>query len=70
MEEEQAFTSGDMVEIINGPFTKFIGKVKDVNDNKRMLAVDVKDESGILLGEVSVELRFREVKRRPDILPR
>jgi len=58
-----------MVEIINGPFTKFIGKVKEVNDGKRMLAVDVKDESGILLGKVTVELSFQEVKSRPDILP-
>ena len=68
MEEEQSFTSGEMVEIINGPFTKFIGKVKEVNDDKRMLAVDVKDESGILLGQVTIELRFQEVKNRPDIL--
>jgi transcription antitermination factor NusG len=70
MEEEQSFTPGEMVEILDGPFTKYIGKVSEVNNDKRMLAVEVNDESGILLGKNTIELRFREVKRRPDILPR
>ena len=69
MGEEQSFTCGAMVEIIDGPFTKFIGKVKEVNDDKRMLSVGVIDESGILFGEVTIELRFQDVKNRPDILP-
>ena len=69
MEEEQSFTSGEMVEILNGPFIKFTGKIRKANNDKQMLAVVVKDESGILPGEVTIELRFQEVKIRPDILP-
>jgi hypothetical protein len=35
-----------------------------------MLAVIVKDEriEGMILGEILIELGFREVKKRPDIL--
>jgi transcription antitermination factor NusG len=42
MKEEQSFTPGDIVEIISGPFAKYTGKVRDVNDDKRMLLVIVK----------------------------
>jgi transcription antitermination factor NusG len=59
MKEEQSFTPGDVVEIISGPFAKFIGKVKDVNKDKRMLAVVVK----IFESDTAVELKFREVKK-------
>ena len=44
MKEEQSFKPGEMVEILNGPFTQLTGKVRDVNGEKRMLAVVVKDE--------------------------
>ena len=48
-----------MVEIISGPFAKLTGKVRDVNDDKRMLAVVVK----IFGRDTPVELKFREVKK-------
>ena len=58
-----------MVEIIRGPFTKATGEVRDVNSEKQMLAVKVKDEriEGIILGEILVELGFQEVTKRPDM---
>jgi transcription antitermination factor NusG len=69
MKEEQSFTPGEMVEIISGPFTKATGEVRDVNSEKHMLAVKVKDEriEGIILGEILVELGFQEVTKRPDM---
>ena len=69
MEEEQSFTAGEMVEILKGPFTQLTGEIRDVNSDKQMLAVIVKDErvEGIILGEVLVELGFQEVKKRPDM---
>lgn len=70
MKEEQSFTPGEMVEIISGPFTKATGEVKDVNSEKQMLAVKVKDEriEGIILGEILVELGFQKVMKRPDMI--
>ncbi|HKQ90395.1 MAG TPA: hypothetical protein VJZ77_06920 [Blastocatellia bacterium] len=70
MKEEQLFTPGEMVEIISGPFTKATGEVSDVNSEKQMLAVKVKDEriEGIILGEILVELGFQEVMKRPDMV--
>ena len=70
MKDEQSFTPGEMVEIISGPFTKATGEVKDVNSEKQMLAVKVKDEriEGIILGEILVELGFKEVMKRPDMV--
>jgi transcriptional antiterminator NusG len=59
MKEEQSFTPGDVVEIISGPFAKFTGKVRDVNSDKRMLAVIVK----IFGRDTNVELNFREVRK-------
>ncbi|HEY9431756.1 MAG TPA: KOW motif-containing protein [Blastocatellia bacterium] len=59
MKEEQSFKPGDVVEIISGPFAKLTGKVRDVNDDKRMLAVVVK----IFGRDTPVELKFREVKK-------
>jgi transcriptional antiterminator NusG len=59
MKEEQSFKPGDVVEIISGPFAKYTGKVRDVNNDKRMLAVVVK----IYGRDTPVELRFREVKK-------
>jgi transcription termination/antitermination protein NusG len=59
MKEEQSFKPGDVVEIISGPFAKLTGKVRDVNDDKQMLAVVVK----IFGRDTPVELKFREVKK-------
>jgi transcription antitermination factor NusG len=69
MKEEQSFKPGEMVEIIRGPFTKATGEVRDVNSEKQMLAVKVKDEriEGIIFGEILVELGFQEVTKRPDM---
>ena len=48
-----------MVEIVSGPFAKLTGKVRDINNDKRMLAVVV-----IIFGrDTTVELTFREVKK-------
>src|SRR5262245_28221905 len=69
MKEEHSFKPGEMVEILNGPFTQLTGQIRDVNSDKHMLAVIVKDEriEGIILGEALVELGFQEVKKRPDM---
>jgi len=59
MNEEQSFTPGDVVKIISGPFAKLTGKVRDVNDDKRMLLIIVE----IFGRDTPVELSFREVKK-------
>ncbi len=59
MKEEQLFTPGDVVEIIGGPFAKSRGKVREVNNDKRMLLVIVK----IFGRDTPVELKFLEVKK-------
>jgi len=59
MNEEQSFKPGDVVEIIGGSFAKLTGKVRDVNNDKRMLAVIVE----IFGRDTTVELTFREVKK-------
>ena len=59
MNEEQSFKPGDVVEINGGPFAKLTGKVRDVNNDKRMLAVIVE----IFGRDTVVELTFREVKK-------
>jgi transcriptional antiterminator NusG len=48
-----------VVEIIHGPFAKLTGKVRDVNIDKRMLAMIVK----IFGRDTLVELGFREVRK-------
>ena len=63
MNEEQSFTSGEIVEILSGPFAKATGKVRDVDNDKRMLVMIVE----IFGRDTPVELKFREVRRRPDI---
>ena len=64
MKEEQSFRPGDVVEIISGLFTKATGKVRDVNNGRHTLVVVVKDGlSGIVVGDLPVELKFREVKK-------
>jgi len=59
MKEEQSFTLGDVVQIITGPFAKLTGKVRDVNNDKRMLLIIVE----IFGRDTPVELTFREVKK-------
>jgi len=59
MKEEQSFTPGDVVQIITGPFAKLTGKVRDVNDDKRMLLIIVE----IFGRDTPVELTFREVMK-------
>jgi transcriptional antiterminator NusG len=59
MKEEQSFAPGDVVEIISGPFAKLTGKVRDMNNDKRMLLVVV-EISG---RDTPVELKFQEVKK-------
>jgi transcription termination/antitermination protein NusG len=59
MGEEQSFKPGDVVEILTGPFAKLTGKVRDVNDDKRMLLIIVE----IFGRDTPVELTFREVKK-------
>ncbi|HZF37916.1 MAG TPA: hypothetical protein VE715_03755 [Blastocatellia bacterium] len=64
MKEEQSFRLGEIVEVISGPFTKATGKVRDVNNDKRMLVVVVKEGlSGIVVGDLPIELTFREVRK-------
>jgi transcription antitermination factor NusG len=53
-----------MVEVVSGPFTKAQGVVRDVNADRRVILVVVKKGlTGILAGDLPVELRFREVKK-------
>ena len=59
MKEEQSLTPGDVVQIITGPFAKLTGKVRDVNDDKRMLLIIVE----IFGRDTPVELSFREVRK-------
>jgi transcription termination/antitermination protein NusG len=59
MKEEQSFAPGDVVEIISGPFAKLTGKVRDMNNDKRMLLVIVE----IFGRDTPVELKFQEVKK-------
>lgn len=64
MKEEQSFKPGEIVEIISGPFTKAAGKIREVNNDKRMLVVIVKEgQVAGIFGDLPVELRFREVKK-------
>ena len=57
--EEQSFTPGDPIELIHGPLAKLRGKVRDVNNDNRMLLVIVE----IFGRDTPVELRFQEVKK-------
>jgi len=67
MTEQQPFIPGDSVEIVEGPFATFIGKVREVNYDKQVYLVEIPlgNNPNILVGygEVAVELRFQEVKR-------
>lgn len=64
MKEERAFRPGEIVEVISGPFTKAVCKVRDINSDKQMLAVMVVEGSiAEKFGQFLIELKFREVRR-------
>lgn len=55
---ETAFQIGDPVRVIDGPFSTFSGSVKEVNNEKQKLKVEV----GILGRKTPVELDFSQVE--------
>lgn len=55
---ETAFNVGDPVKVIEGPFANFSGTVKEVNNEKQKLKVEV----GILGRKTPVELDFGQVE--------
>jgi transcriptional antiterminator NusG len=60
---EHAFQIGDPIKVIEGPFSNFTGTVKEVNNEKQKLKVEV----GILGRRTPVELDFDQVEiERPQ----
>jgi transcriptional antiterminator NusG len=55
---EISFSAGDPVKVIEGPFANFSGTVKEVNNEKQKLKVEV----GILGRKTPVELDFSQVE--------
>ena len=55
---ETSFEIGDPVKVIDGPFSSFIGTVKEVNYEKQKLKVEV----GILGRKTPVELDFSQIE--------
>ncbi len=55
---DTAFTVGDPIKVIDGPFSTFSGTVKEVNEEKQKLKVEV----GILGRKTPVELDFSQVE--------
>jgi transcriptional antiterminator NusG len=55
---ETSFQIGDPVKVIDGPFSGFNGTVKEVNNEKQKIKVEV----GILGRKTPVELDFRQVE--------
>ncbi len=55
---ETSFAIGDPVKVIAGPFTGFSGTVKEVNNEKQKLKVEV----GILGRKTPVELDFSQIE--------
>lgn len=55
---EHSFQIGDPVKVVDGPFTNFNGTVKEINNEKQKLKVEV----GILGRKTPVELDFRQVE--------
>ncbi|HXF05357.1 MAG TPA: transcription termination/antitermination protein NusG [Blastocatellia bacterium] len=56
---KHTFTTGEMVKIMDGPFTGFIGKVDDINPDKNTLKVMVT----IFGRPTPVELNFLQVEK-------
>ena len=60
---EHAFQIGDPIKVIEGPFSNFTGTVKEVNNEKQKMKVEV----GILGRRTPVELDFGQVEiERPQ----
>lgn len=55
---EISFSAGDPIKVIDGPFANFSGTVKEVNNEKQKLKVEV----GILGRKTPVELDFAQVE--------
>ncbi len=55
---ETKFAIGDPIKVIDGPFSNFTGTVKEVNNEKQKLKVEV----GILGRKTPVELDFSQVE--------
>lgn len=55
---ENSFSIGDPVKVIDGPFTGFSGVVKEVNNQKQKMKVEV----GILGRKTPVELDFSQIE--------
>ena len=55
---ETSFQIGDPVKVIDGPFSGFNGTVKEVNNEKQKIKVEV----GILGRKTPVELDFRQIE--------
>lgn len=55
---ENSFSIGDPVKVIDGPFSGFSGVVKEVNNEKQKLKVEV----GILGRKTPVELDFSQIE--------
>ncbi|MCX6153458.1 MAG: transcription termination/antitermination protein NusG [Candidatus Kapabacteria bacterium] len=55
---ETTFQIGDPIKVIEGPFTNFNGTVKEVNNEKQKLKVEI----GILGRKTPVELDFSQVE--------
>ena len=67
MKEERSFRPGEIVEVISGPFTRSVCKVRDVNNDERMLAVIVVEGSiAEKFGHFPLELKFQEVRKRAN----
>lgn len=67
MKEERSFRPGEIVEVISGPFTRAVCKVRDVNNDERMLAVIVVEGSiAEKFGHFPLELKFQEVRKRAN----
>jgi transcriptional antiterminator NusG len=55
---EIIFREGDPVKVIDGPFANFNGTIKEVNNEKQKLKVEV----GILGRKTPIELDFHQVE--------
>lgn len=53
------FQVGDSVEILSGPFSKFVGKVSEIDENRAKVTVLV----SVFERETPMELNFTQVKR-------
>ncbi|MDA0939304.1 MAG: transcription termination/antitermination protein NusG [Proteobacteria bacterium] len=59
LDSDESFTIGELVNVIEGPFKTFSGKVSCINKEKKKLTVVI----SILCRETSAEFDFHQVKR-------